>query len=66
MESDRILASPDLALSTINDGKTYQLHVTLHRRGGYVPNEGFGWDVWYTNNVTFYRDYLPFLVIRKP
>jgi len=67
IENDHILASPSLALSTINGGNTYQLHVALHRRGAYVPQEGsFGWDVWYTNDATFYRTYMPFLVQIHP
>jgi hypothetical protein len=67
MESDRILASPDLAFSTLTGGSTYELHVALHRRSSYVQSEGsFGWDVWYTNNATFYRDYLPFLINKRP
>ena len=66
MESDQILASPDLALSSL-DGTTYQLHVALHRRGGYVPSErSFGWDVWYTNNVIYDRDYLPLVENTSP
>lgn len=67
MENDHILTVPDLALSSIDGGKTYHLHVALHRRGAYVPQEGsFGWDVWYTNDETFYRLYMPFLVQLHP
>jgi hypothetical protein len=66
METDHILASPDLALASI-DGTTYQLHVALHRRGSYVPQEGsFGWDVWYTNDESFYGLYLPILIQDHP
>lgn len=63
--TDRIFSSPDLALSSLDGGKTYDLHVAMHRRGVYVPQEGsFGWDVWYTNNETFDSYYLPVLLVR--
>jgi len=67
MGTDHIFASPALALSSLDGGDTYNLHVALHRRGDYVPQEGsFGWDVWYTNDGTFYSHYMPITVRTQP
>jgi len=67
MGTDHIFASPDLALSSIDGGNTYNLHVALHRRGDYVPQESsFGWDVWYTNNESFYILYVPITMRTQP
>jgi hypothetical protein len=66
MESDQILASPSLALSSF-EGTTYQLHVAVHRRGNYVPaDRSFGWDVWYTNDIIFDYQYLPLVANAGP
>jgi hypothetical protein len=63
--TDRILASPALALSTVDNGRSYQIHVALHRRGAFVAaDRSFGWDVWYTNDSTVHQSYLPILLKR--
>ena len=67
VESDRILASPKLALGSLDGGKTYQLHVALHQRREYVLDDNsFAWDVWYTNNDSFDYSYIPFFFFIHP
>ncbi len=61
-QSDHILAWADLALASVDGGSTYDLHVALHRRRGFVSaDDSYAWDVWYTNEASSYRNYLPVL-----
>jgi hypothetical protein len=62
--SDRILARPALALATTDGGQTYDLHIAVHKRQGFVDgDDSYAWDVVYTNDAEYHIIYLP--VVRR-
>ena len=64
LNSDQILARPDLAVVAHEGSPTPLLHVALHRRQGYVSaNDSYAWDVWYTHDNTYHHIYLPALLL---